>query len=275
MDWSQKNAIVCTMHGKETVIEPVLNSLGFNWISAPFNTDQFGTFTGEIERKDTPLEAATKKCELAFNQTDATIAVASEGSFGPHPTVPFLPINEEIILFWDKESNVKITVSSLTTETNFSSKICHSSEDLLSFANQVGFPEHGLILSNDKRQKIYKGITDEKTLQARFNQLMSIDESVCVETDMRAHLNPTRMKHIASLAGKLKAKLLSVCPSCDTPGFGEEHFESGLPCSQCGLPTSSIKTKKTECTMCSYTASISYPNGKKVEDPQFCSFCNP
>lgn len=263
------------MHGKETVIEPVLNSFGFNWISVPYNTDQFGTFTGEIERKGSPIEAARKKCQLAFNQTDATIAIASEGSFGPHPSVPFLPINEEIILFLDKEANVEITVSSITTATNFSSKTCYSWEELISFAKQVGFPAHGLILSDDKRQKIYKGITDQKTLQTCFNELTSIDQGVSVETDMRAHFNPTRMKHIALLAEKLKDKLISPCPECEIPGFGKESFESGLPCSQCGFPTSSVKTKTIECTFCSYATSIPYPNGKKVEDPQFCSFCNP
>lgn len=275
MVWTDKTAVVCTMHGKETVIKPALHSLGLNWISANFDTDQFGTFSTEVARVNSPLETARKKCQLAFDNTDATIAIASEGSFGPHPMIPFLPINEEIILFSDREQDIEISISSLSTETNFSSKYCTTWEDVESFAKHVGFPTHGLILKADGVTKVHKGINNPDLLQALFEQVMKTSNGFTLETDMRAMFNPTRMKHIYLAAEKLSSRLLSCCPSCHKPGFGEERVESGLPCALCGLPTDSILLKEVTCVHCQHQSITTFPNGKEHEDPQFCSYCNP
>ncbi len=275
MDWKGKKAVVCTMHRKETVIETALHSLGLNWITANFDTDQFGTFSGEVERVYSPLETARKKCQLAFDNTDATIAIASEGSFGPHPTLSFLPINEEVILFSDREQNIEVSIRSLSTETNFSSQYCATWEEVQIFAERIGFPTHGLILKPDGIAKVHKGIDNPDLLQSLFEAFSETSTGCTLETDMRAMFNPTRMRHIYSAAQKLSLKLLSCCPSCDIPGFGEERVEGGLPCAQCGLPTDSILFKEMTCVHCQHQSITSFPNGKQVEDPQFCSFCNP
>jgi len=275
LDWRGKTAIVCTMHGKETVIESALRSLGLKWISATIDTDQFGTFSGEVERVHSPLEIARKKCQLAFDNTDASIAIASEGSFGPHPTIPFLPVNEEILLFLDREQDLEISISSLSTDTNFSSKYCASWEEVQMFAERIGFPTHGLILKADGLTKVHKGIDHPDLLKALFEQVKETSNGFTLETDMRAMFNPTRMKHIYSAAEKLSSKLLSCCPSCHKPGFGEERFESGLPCALCGLPTDSILFKEITCKHCKHQSIFHFPNEKQLEDPQFCSYCNP
>lgn len=275
MDWTDKTAVVCTMHGKETVIESALHSLGLNWVSTNLNTDQFGTFSGEVERVNSPLETARMKCQLAFDNTNATIAIASEGSFGPHPMIPFLPINEEIILFSDREQNIEVSISSISTETNFSSKYCRTWEDVESFAKSVGFPNHGIILKVDGLTEIYKGISNTEYLLTLFEKVVETSTGCTLETDMRAMFNPTRMRHIYSAAEKLRLKLLSCCPSCHKPGFGEERVESGLPCALCGFPTDSILLKEITCVHCQHQSITTFPNGKQVEDPQFCSYCNP
>ena len=95
--------MVATKHGKEKVIAPILErSLGVKVLSTTnLDTDRFGTFSGEVERKGTPLEVARAKCEAALKLTGADLAVASEGSFGPHPELffaaaEFLGILEEL-----------------------------------------------------------------------------------------------------------------------------------------------------------------------------------
>lgn len=54
--YSAKTCVIGTMHEKEKAIAPAfLDFLGLEIINAKIDTDQFGTFSGEVERKGTPL----------------------------------------------------------------------------------------------------------------------------------------------------------------------------------------------------------------------------
>jgi hypothetical protein len=48
----------------------------------------------------------------------------------------------------------------------------------------------------------------------------STDGQVFIQTDMRAHMNPTRMKVITELAEKMDNRLATLCPKCSCPGGG-------------------------------------------------------
>ena len=45
------------------------------------DTDLFGTFSGEVERKGTPVEALHEKCNLAYALTGCSLVIASVGVF--------------------------------------------------------------------------------------------------------------------------------------------------------------------------------------------------
>lgn len=126
--FENRKIAIATMHGKEQVIAPVLQeSLGIEFVvPQQLNTDQLGTFSGEVERLLSPLEAARKKCLMAAELTGATLAIASEGSFGPHPAFYFLPADEEIVLLMDLENKWEFKAKKISTETNFFYGICHS-----------------------------------------------------------------------------------------------------------------------------------------------------
>lgn len=66
-----KRAVLATMHGKERVIRPLLEGgLGLQIILPNgFDTDRFGTFSREIERTGSQLDAARAKIEAALNTT--------------------------------------------------------------------------------------------------------------------------------------------------------------------------------------------------------------
>ncbi|CAN5510883.1 hypothetical protein BH10BAC4_BH10BAC4_23470 [soil metagenome] len=101
-----RNLIIATKHQKEKVIAPIVQKyLGVNCIVAEnFDTDIFGTFTGEVERADDPIITARKKCLRAMELTGADLAIASEGSFGAHPNFFFVPADDEIILLMDQKN---------------------------------------------------------------------------------------------------------------------------------------------------------------------------
>ena len=86
--------IIATKHEKEKVIAPILEKeLGVKcFLALDLDTDKLGTFSGEVERHDDPITTARKKCLLAMELTNCDLAVASEGSFGPHPTIFLFPL---------------------------------------------------------------------------------------------------------------------------------------------------------------------------------------
>ena len=277
--FSGRKLLIATKHQKENVIAPFLErELGVKcFVAEHFDTDILGTFTGEVERKDDPITTARNKCLMAMQQYDCDLAIASEGSFGAHPSIFFVPVDDEILLFIDKKNKLEITVRELSTETNFSGKEIKIEKQLLDFGRQAKFPSHGLIIrkAKDDLNEIVKGITSWEELKATFHRYMIKYGTAFVETDMRAMYNPKRMKVIEKATEKLIAKIKSPCPLCSTPGFGVVDARKGLRCKQCNFPTRSVLSYIYTCQKCAYTKEKMYPNHKTTEEPMYCDICNP
>ncbi len=277
--FSGRTLMIATMHDKESVIAPIMEKeLGVKCITPiNFNSDDLGTFTGEIERKDDPIATARKKCIIAMELNNCDMAIASEGSFGPHPSMYFLPADDEFLIFIDKKNGLEIIVRELSTETNYNATEVKSENELKDFSDAVKFPSHGLIIRKHKEdfKNINKGIKDWKILLNTYDQISKEHGIAYVETDMRAMHNPTRMKVIEKAAEKLVNKIQSKCPECNTPGFGITESKKGLPCELCHFPTSSVLSYLYSCLKCSYNKVENFPNLKQVEDPMYCDRCNP
>ncbi|MCU0417753.1 MAG: hypothetical protein MUE33_11280 [Cytophagaceae bacterium] len=275
--FANRSALIVSLHKKETVIAPViLSALGVTCtVSTQVNTDTLGTFSGEINRKSSPYETALEKCRLGNELEGADIVIASEGSFGPHPFIPFIPSNEEWLVWKDFKLGYTVSTSILSTDTNFASLQLDASTDINPFLQQVHFPSHGLICSSMNKQWIIKGIDDKIKLEKCIAEGLALHDTIELTTDMRAHFNPTRMKVIEAAAEALVKKLVSYCPSCHTPGFDVVQVERGLVCEQCLRPTQSIRSVIKKCLHCGAEETFFYPNNKTREDPMYCDFCNP
>lgn len=274
----ERKVAIATMHGKESVISPLLEAaFGMQCIVSGVNTDQLGTFSGEIERELSPLEAAKQKCLLAMEITGYDMAIASEGSFGAHPTIPFAQANEEIVFLFDQKTDAEFTGKAISTKTNMSGECIESYAEALRFARNVGFPRHGLILRKEKgsRKIFLKGISDLRPFRSAVLRLLDEHGTLWLETDMRAMYNPTRMEVIAEATENLITKLKSECPDCSYPGYWVDQVVPGLPCSQCGFPTRSTLGHKYRCKNCDHQALKYFPNKKMEEDPMYCDHCNP
>jgi hypothetical protein len=270
---------LASMHKKEKAIkEPFKKFLGCEVIPVDLNTDLFGTFTGEIERKLTPHKTAKEKCYKGLEIQGGTLGISSEGSFNPHPYFPFITANLEILFFTDLNLGFELTLTKLSTETNYSSQLIQSTQELFNFANKALFPSHALILRPEKANDpnlIFKGIQNPQELENIFYICMqnSKEASVFVETDMRAHMNPTRMKIIEELSYEMADRLKKRCPSCQIPGWGIVEKVSGLPCKACYLPTDLIKSESYGCCSCSYREEKELD--RELADPSLCPSCNP
>lgn len=274
-----RRLVIATKHRKEEILAPILEKeLGvYCFVDPQFDTDIFGTFSGEIERIENPLVTAKLKVERAMEMTNCDLGIASEGSFGNHPVIHFLPADEELLMLYDKKNEATFVCRELSVETNFKGAYISSLSDLKDFATKVKFPSHGLILrkSKDCKEEIIKGILDWNFLVNAFNNLIKCNESVFIETDMRAMFNPTRRKVISTAAEKLMNIIKSTCPVCQFPGFSVVESKEGLPCNECHFPTQSTLSLIYKCKKCGAKEEEFFPNGKMEEDPTYCRWCNP
>jgi hypothetical protein len=96
-------------------IAPILESeLGLQYlVPNNFNTDTFGTFTRDIPRPADQIATARLKAKKALEITGGTIAIASEGSFAPHPDLPFIASNRETVVLIDTLLNRSIQMKFL------------------------------------------------------------------------------------------------------------------------------------------------------------------
>ncbi len=281
--FADRVGVLATMHQKERVIAPLLEQeLGIKVVVPQgFDTDAFGTFTREIKRLGDQLEAARLKAEKALSITGESLAFASEGTFSPHPLIPYIPCNKEIVILLDKANNLEIVGQEFSTETNFNHQLVATLEEAYKFALKVGFPEHGLVVMSDssttEQSEIIKGITTKEQLfdAVTFGLTKSIIGKVHIETDMRALYNPTRMKNIEKATLDLLKKLNQLCPSCSWPGFEAVERKKGLPCALCNSPTQLTRSLIYQCKKCELTQEVLFPDGLEKADPSQCMYCNP
>lgn len=276
-------AALGTMHGKERVITPTLDAqLGLRVeLMGGLDTDRFGTFTREIPRVGTPRETARAKARHALQaHGHARFGLSSEGSFGPHPYVPFFPGGVEMVLLVDSETSLELVGIDITMETNFGSSCVTSIDEALSFADKASFPSHGLIViagptdKPDPELGITKGIVAPEDLELAVHQVLRLHGRAWIETDMRAHVNPTRMKSIDRAVLALARAAKSLCPACARPGYVATKRVDGLPCVECEAPTGKARAEIFECAGCDRREERSL-EGQSYATAYDCPQCNP
>jgi hypothetical protein len=283
-DWTFDNidAVLATMHGKERIIAPLLQAaLGLRiYVAAGLDTDRFGSFSRDIPRIGSPLDAARAKIAAVFEQIpQASVGLASEGSFGPHPQIPFLPFDREIVLLVDRRNGLEIVGHHLAPRTNFAQTVTGDPDAAMTFADRTGFPAHGVIVIGTAdgrpapRRLLRKDIMTAQDLRAAVAEAIVLCGSAHVETDMRAHRNPTRMRAIKRATIDLVRRYRSECPQCARPGFAVTERLSGLRCAGCGEPTDVTRAEVLLCAGCAHR--IERMIGAPVADPSRCDYCNP
>ena len=274
-----RSLVIATMHQKEKVMVPILEKelqVSCSLVT-DLNTDIFGTFSGEVERKKSPIETLKSKALAALDISAETLVVASEGSFGSHPSSIFLPANEEIVILIDRKHNIEIIGKHFTLDTNFSNSSVSSLNDLDTFLDKIGFPEQGVIIrvsESNNINKIFKDFKSYEEVKSKVAEALQNSTEIIAETDMRAMMNPTRMKAIELATLNLIKNIKSLCPSCNAPGFVIKEYIPGLPCKMCHLPTKRPKAYIFQCHKCELE--LKRPEEKVLfEKAMFCDFCNP
>lgn len=276
------HGVLATMHSKENVIAPLIERfLGLRLETAPgLNTDRFGSFSRDVERAGTQLDAARAKIQAAFNIVqDCHIGLASEGSFGPHPFIPCLALGREIVILVDRTAGLELIGHYATPNTNFSHSVVDNTNAATAFAQRVGFPDHGIIVAGCRDGlpapdiALIKDIATTQHLASAIDSVISLSGFAFVETDMRAHRNPTRMRAIRRATIDLIRRCRSLCPQCGWPGFAVTERIAGLPCDWCAQPTQLARAEVMSCGGCGWRDERAVAATKA--EPTYCDFCNP
>jgi hypothetical protein len=267
----QRIALI-TKHEKARWIAPYLAPLGYEvYESKLFDTDSLGTFTGEVERILSPMDAALTKAKKACELTGTDWGLGSEGSFGGGPAPGMINWNDELLCLYQASTGITIyahaagptSVQELTLDGRVPLK-----QKLLGFPNQLWI----LRTENNLEEILEKGLCAEKLLD-RLEQIEVTCTKIKIEPDLRAMNCPQRQQMIVKAAEDLVRRLSETCPKCQAFNFVVKEKKAGLPCTLCTLPTEQAKSWTRICDDCGHS------NDEIVEqkgaDPTHCQFCNP
>lgn len=278
----KKEIVLTTKHEKLKLIKPDFDAhIGCNLFEVSLDTDQLGTFSGEIERIAPPRETAVQKARLGMSSTGSPIGIASEGSVGPDPVIPFIQSNIEHLVLVDDENDIVISELYRSFEITAATITASSKTDLTDltdFLIKADFPRHRLIVRSSKKAEsnCIKGIVNPDDLSDAIAKVSrgSPDGLVIIESDLRAMCSPSRQKNIAEVANLLAIRVSQLCPQCQLPGWGRVGYEKGLSCSECGLEKpSGIRQEILGCVKCDYFQ-LGIVIAQSLEPAQ-CDYCNP
>ncbi|MGE3920518.1 MAG: DUF6671 family protein [Gammaproteobacteria bacterium] len=279
MYYKDQKIILATKHKKENVIKPVFEKNLECHICVPhdYDTDLFGTFSGEIPRKGSAFETLILKAKKAAEEFGYQYSISSEGTFGPHPQMYFCPADTELMALVDLENDLVITEYELTTQTNFNHIDISINDNFDDFLKTVKFPSHGIIVRmlNVENEIIEKGVQDYNRLNEIIKKSFEYSSTIRLETDMRAMMNPLRMNTIRILAEKLVKRVQQLCPQCQALGFGKVSTEGYLNCIYCGTQTELYKSIVLSCLKCEYKTYHNRKDGKEFSEQTYCPNCNP
>ena len=230
--YSGRDVTFATMHGKELLARDPFERLLGATVTAPphLDTDQFGTFAGDIPRTLAPRDAARAKARLGMQIAGNPLGLASEGTFatGLGPGVE----NTELLLFLDDDLGFELLEGIVGVSALPAPRRIQSAPDAMAFAVAVGFPRQGVILQtapDEKPPSVWKDITHLDQLRETSERLLGRHASIVISPDYRSHQAPTRARTIRTLSEQMAQRLATRCPLCQTPGYGRVDFERGVP----------------------------------------------
>lgn len=277
MPYSGRSAALATRHAKDTAIAPVFrDALGLEVVVVDIDTDAFGTFTGDVPRADTPLNTAIAKARAGMVASGLVIGLASEGTIGPDPLMPFATADIETIVFVDEVRKIVVSETTRSIDTIAVRETVTGDTDLSAVLARADFPNHGLIVRppNPQVGPIVTGITDQTVLETAISECTSAFGAAVVESDLRARFSPSRMRAIRDCATLLAQRLATPCPECASPGWGRVEPARGLPCSACGTFVETvIRADLFGCPACPEVREV--PRPEQAVQPRWCPVCNP
>ncbi|MED5510044.1 MAG: DUF6671 family protein [Pseudomonadota bacterium] len=261
-----KTAALLTKHRKSYQLAPVLYDIGIELVEIDFfDTDELGTFSGEIERQLSPRECALIKAKKAAELSGLNVGLGSEGSFGGGPLSGLLSWNQEIICLYQKEPEL-IIYASAEGPTALRAIRADSLDELMSKISDFD-QQKWIVRCPDG---ILKGLTAAEVMT--IHQAPFTEWPVTLEPDLRAMNSPLRQIMIQKAALNLAERMQTKCPHCEAVDFWPDEKEFGPACQLCGYPTNEVKSLISYCKSCGHKQSQTI---LETGSERFCNQCNP
>ncbi len=278
--YAGRTAVLATKHAKLPLIAPFLEgAVGLRIEAVTVDTDALGTFTGDIPRLGSPLDTAIAKARLGMRAADQALGIASEGSIGPDPAMPFATADRELIVLVDDAAGIVVWETHSSWDIVNATTTARPGEAPRRFLAQAGFPAQQVIVRPNQGavHPIHKGITTLARLTAAVAECaaVSTDGRARVEPDLRAHACPSRQTIIAATAARLGRRLAARCPACAAPGWGRVDVLIGVPCAWCGTEVARPRAEVDGCPACAHRATRPVVPSGAHADPGQCPACNP
>lgn len=268
-----------TQHGKEDIVSPIVSAqLGWSLERVDVNTDQFGTFSGEVERTLSVEDTVRAKAIAGITASGIPRALASEGSIGPHPALPMVNADLEVMIYIDLERGIEVIEREVSVDIVAVRELLGPDTDLNELLRRCGVPSHAVIVRNEGPVLTFvrKGLRTLSEVATAIDQAREHDAGLrlVVESDFRAMCSPSRQAVIAACATKLAQRIAQACPACELPGWGPTSLLRGLPCAGCGgLVPHAIRADLWACTGCGTEEVVS--RERHSVEPSECPLCNP
>jgi hypothetical protein len=165
-------ASLLTQHGKESVICPQLfdsNGLEVVHVSS-YDTDNLGTFTRDIPRYGSQIDAARKKARVGMELSGLLLGIASEGAFDNDPYTGMFSWNYELVILIDDIRKIEI-VGFFGGLAQSASRQVSSWDEVNDFLSVAKFTTHQLVIRPDDEHhpECRKGVKDLETLKKTFD----------------------------------------------------------------------------------------------------------
>lgn len=271
--------MLATKHGKLACIAPSLEQAGLAVEAVAVDTDTLGTFTGEIPRTAPPLDTAVAKARLGMAVTGNPIGLASEGSIGPHPMAPWGIFDRELVVLVDDRRGIVVAGVAASADITTIARTVRPGDDLDRLVAGADLPAHAVIVIPNvgPPHPVRKGLRHVSEIAAAVTvcAASSADAAAQVQTDLRAHVCPSRRRVMRDAAEDLAARLLTRCPSCRSPGVGKTGVVVGLPCGWCGADADLVRAEVHSCPACAHREERPVVPEGTTADPGRCPRCNP
>ncbi len=269
----ERRAALVSKHFKHPVIAPVFEEYGWTLEELIADTDELGTFSGEVPRRYPPDETVRRKALMGRERSDAPWLVASEGTI--FSSLVGLVDDHEIVALVARHTSRVILgrASDVIPATSFGVTNATSSNELLEHCASADLPRHHLLVAPANHEAPSIGaLATLAEVRAACDYLLRYSSSLLVQTDMRAHLCPSRRDIIARAARDLMIRCAQPCPRCGEFGFGDDGPVPGLECGACARATDEPRAQRWRCPSC---ALVELRTNQGVADPARCAWCNP
>jgi len=288
-------ASLATKHAKLALVAPPLwSTLGMTVISVDVDTDNLGTFSGEIPRPASQLETARRKARLGMEVTGLPLGLASEGSVVDPWGVGAFAVDRELVVLVDDTRHLTIIGRATGTDVIAFATTLDPDEvtdgRVADLVRRADLGRHHVVVCPDGAAPTgpdgapdptwlaatTKAVGDAATLRAAVTRAAGVSPvgRARVEPDLRAHLCPSRQRVIAAAAADLAHRLATTCPTCASPGWGTDGAAGNRICSWCGGPTDEPAAVRWACPACGVTEQRPLPP-EQPGDPGRCQRCNP